>query len=75
MGFAVGLHSFVVPPCIAIGNSAPSALIAPSFQAASGPATRTATLDAHSIDAHDGLRVKFTPLKPIATALQQKVSD
>jgi hypothetical protein len=75
MQFAAGLIGFVVPLCIAIGNSAHSALIAPSFHAASDPAARTSTLDAHSIHEHDGLWVKFTQLKPIATALQQKVSD
>jgi hypothetical protein len=75
MQFAVGLPGFLAPLCITIGHSAHSALIAPFFHAASDPAARTSTLDAHSIHEHDGLRVKFTQLKPIATALQQKVSD
>ena len=59
--------SFVFPLCPRIGSSAHSTLITPSAD--------NAALYGHALAGHDDFRVNLTRNKPIATALQQKVSD
>jgi hypothetical protein len=75
MQFAVGLLSFAFPPCTSIGNSPHHMPFTPPWPAGSDPATRTSTHYPHSVYGHEDFRGNLTRAEPIATALQQKVSD
>jgi hypothetical protein len=75
MRLAPGLLSFVFPLGATIGNPARGALIALSWHEASDPATRISRRHADSVRDHDDFGVNLTLTQPVATALQQKVSD
>jgi hypothetical protein len=68
MRLAVGLLSFAFPLRASIGHSAHHMPFAP-------PLAKTSTRHAHSVYGHDDVRGNVPPTEPIATALQQKVSD